>query len=399
MESKMSKFLVLCFSLMCILSLTSTPKTTASPTPVISVVPARNAFTTDTTTVGDTFTVNITTSGWEDPGLYSYELKLFFDPELLSAIEAVYPPGHFVPPPNFEVPIEINAEAGYVLFGVTKLGEVPGSTGSGVLATVTFEIAKAPPPDLSCDLELGDVILLDPDGNEYTDFILEHGYYEFTLPKAPVYMKVSPETIGAATAGQIVRVDITINDLRTEDKFTAVEWKLRYDPEFLELVDAAEGNFLKSEAEEAGPEYGTAFHCVSDPGTNFVRCFSLYYRDPWPPEIFPEGSGVLATVTFNATVMPENLTSITLELYDVVMLDVDGNPIRYSYVESGEYIAPAEPGDLNYDMIINIQDLYIFGKAFGSHPGHPRWDSRADLNGDGKVNIIDGTIIAKSFHT
>jgi hypothetical protein len=279
---------------------------------------------------------------------------------------------------------------------------VPGSTGSGVLGTITFKIIKAPPPALSCNLELKDMILLDPAGNEASAEV-EHGYYEFTPPKTPVYLKVTPEIIGAATVGAKVRVDITINKLRAEDKLVALEWKLEFDDKLLEVSNATEGNFLRSEAEEAaaetGKEYGTAFYWVHDEGKNFTISFNLYWESEGKWEVFPEGSGTLATITFKTIHMPEELKSTDLTVKDVVMLDVNGNEISYDRVESGKYMAPTEPGDLNYDKKINILDLYIFGAAFGSYPGHPRWDARADLNGDGKVNILDGVIIAKAFHT
>jgi hypothetical protein len=175
------------FILLLIIGSTAVLKTYAPPElPKIYVSPKDNRFSTETTVIGDTFTINISTSGWEAPGLYSYELKLYYNNTMLNATEAAYPAGHFLSGSNFEVPIEINREAGYVLFGVSKLGDVPGSTGSGVLTTVTFEIIKAPPPALSCDLELKDIIFLDPDGNDVTEYDVEHGYFEFSPPKPPI---------------------------------------------------------------------------------------------------------------------------------------------------------------------------------------------------------------------
>jgi hypothetical protein len=404
MKPKNCKLLAVIIALVCILPLASLPNTIATPArPKLSVQPTRNVFSTDVTKIGGTFSINIVTSGWEAPGLYSYELKLYFDPTLLEAIEAKYPAGHFLPAPNFEVPPEMNNEKGYVLFGVTKLGDVPGSTGSGTLATVTFKIIKAPPPALSCNLEIKDIILLDPAGNTITEYDVEHGYYEFSLPKAPVYLKVTPEIVGAAKVGSRVTVFITINSLRAVEKLVAIQWKLRFDPSLLEVVEVTEGNFLKSEAEKAktqtGEEYGTAFDWKWDTGTDYVLSFTLYYKMPWPPTVFPEGSGTLAILTFNAIQMPTELTRTDLVLFDVIMVDVEGNEIIYNRVENGVYIAPIELADLNMDMKVNIQDLYIFGIAFGSYPGHPRWDPRADINSDGKVNILDGVIIAKAFHT
>jgi parallel beta-helix repeat protein len=54
-------------------------------------------------------------------------------------------------------------------------------------------------------------------------------------------------------------------------------------------------------------------------------------------------------------------------------------------------------GDLNNDGVVNILDISIFGKAYGSYPGHSRWNPTADLDGNGVINILDGVIIAKNF--
>ena len=53
------------------------------------------------------------------------------------------------------------------------------------------------------------------------------------------------------------------------------------------------------------------------------------------------------------------------------------------------------PEDLNNDGVVNMDDLFIATLAFGSYPGHPRWNSTADLNQDGKVGMIDIGMIAK----
>ena len=375
--------------------------TRAQEGPKIFVYPENNLFSTETTVVGDTFTVSVNTTGWVAPGPYGYEFKVFYDPTLLTIVDAEYPDGHFFADvSSFEVDPII--EANYVTFASIITEDLPeGVTGSGVFSQVTFEIIQAPPPDLSCDLEIGDLDFLDYDGNSLLVEIVS-GYYAFTLPKAPVHLEVTPPVVSAAEVDAQVTVDIAINELRAEDKLVALEWKLKFNASLLGVVDAIEGAFLKAEAEraadETGDNYGTEFGYQHDSGTDFVICFSLYYRLPWPPEVFPEGSGTLATITFKAIQMPEELTSTDLEFLDVTMLDVDGNEIKYSPVKNGVYMAPTELGDLNQDRKINIQDLYIFGKAFGSYPAHSRWDARADIDGDGKVGIIDGVVIAKAFH-
>jgi parallel beta-helix repeat protein len=54
-------------------------------------------------------------------------------------------------------------------------------------------------------------------------------------------------------------------------------------------------------------------------------------------------------------------------------------------------------GDINGDGKVDIQDLVLFIKAFGSYPTHPRWNIEADLNNDSKVDIKDLVLIIKHF--
>jgi len=70
---------------------------------------------------------------------------------------------------------------------------------------------------------------------------------------------------------------------------------------------------------------------------------------------------------------------------------------------TGEVIYPKYPWswaampDLNRDGIINIVDISMAAVAFGSEPGHPRWNPTCDVNGDGTVNIVDIAAIAVEF--
>lgn len=54
-------------------------------------------------------------------------------------------------------------------------------------------------------------------------------------------------------------------------------------------------------------------------------------------------------------------------------------------------------GDLNGDGKVDIKDLAIAAKAYGSSPGMPNWNPIADMNGDLKVDIKDLATIAKHY--
>jgi parallel beta-helix repeat protein len=54
-------------------------------------------------------------------------------------------------------------------------------------------------------------------------------------------------------------------------------------------------------------------------------------------------------------------------------------------------------GDVNGDGRVDMKDIAIVARSFGSTPGSPNWNPAADLNGDGKVNMKDIAIVARSF--
>jgi len=54
-------------------------------------------------------------------------------------------------------------------------------------------------------------------------------------------------------------------------------------------------------------------------------------------------------------------------------------------------------GDLNGDGNVRVDDVLLVASAFGSQPGHPRWNPDADVNGDGKVRVDDVLLVARNF--
>lgn len=54
-------------------------------------------------------------------------------------------------------------------------------------------------------------------------------------------------------------------------------------------------------------------------------------------------------------------------------------------------------GDVNGDGKVDMQDVILVLDAFGSYPGHPRWNPSCDLNTDLKVDMADLTIVLNNF--
>jgi len=53
--------------------------------------------------------------------------------------------------------------------------------------------------------------------------------------------------------------------------------------------------------------------------------------------------------------------------------------------------------DLNIDGRVDILDISIAAKAYGSYVGHPRWNEAADVDKNGSINIIDISLVAKDY--
>ncbi|MEM2912598.1 MAG: CARDB domain-containing protein, partial [Candidatus Bathyarchaeia archaeon] len=51
--------------------------------------------------------------------------------------------------------------------------------------------------------------------------------------------------------------------------------------------------------------------------------------------------------------------------------------------------------DVNGDGKIDLKDIALVARAFGTRDGNPKWDPRCDINGDGKVDIRDLLLVAR----
>ena len=54
-------------------------------------------------------------------------------------------------------------------------------------------------------------------------------------------------------------------------------------------------------------------------------------------------------------------------------------------------------GDLDRNWVVDMRDLGILARAFGSYPNSANWNPDADLNGDGFVDIRDAGILLRHF--
>jgi len=181
----------------------------------IYVDPKDNEFSTGATSIGSNFTVSIKSAGWTPPGVFGYELKLYYNNTLLEAVVAKIPNDAWInlsdtidfgPKPPF-----INHQKGFILSAATLLGEQPGRSGGGILFTVTFKIIKTPPKggNLSGTLELTDIIMLNPNGEVIPpdQYDIVNGNYLFSDMDGCIYIRpdgsIDPSTAPILRAGDV----------------------------------------------------------------------------------------------------------------------------------------------------------------------------------------------------
>jgi hypothetical protein len=113
----------------------------------------------------------------------------------------------------------------------------------------------------------------------------------------------------------------------------------------------------------------------------------------------------MAVLTAGASHTAEFTWNETLEGGDYVMSGVVFPVSGFAYDDAPENNIDVDGtvtvlvlvGDINDDAKVDIRDIGAAAKAFGSYPGHDRWNSDADIDGNDKIDIRDIAKIAKDF--
>jgi len=94
---------------------------------------------------------------------------------------------------------------------------------------------------------------------------------------------------------------------------------------------------------------------------------------------------------------PANYTITQEGIVDIITLEVKSQ-IFSPMIEDLLLTFNVEPWyDLDGDGKVDIKDIAIASKAFGSYPDHPRWNPIADINQDNQIDIRDLACIAANF--
>ena len=147
---------------------------------------------------GDTFTINCSVSDVVD--LYTWQVKLFFDPAVLNCTGAWYPSDHvFAGMTMIPVVPIIDNVAGHILYGCSLMGAAAGFEGSGTLCQIEFKVKSIGESGLDYSEPYGeDTYLLNSDLDEISAEV-ENGYFN-NIPAPPLeYTLTITCTVGGTT--------------------------------------------------------------------------------------------------------------------------------------------------------------------------------------------------------
>ena len=190
------------------------------------------------------------------------------------------------------------------------------------------------------------------------------------LPALIPTLTVAPSYYLATHAGETFNVTIRIQNLSAASRAVGFQFRLSYNDTLLEVVNVAEGSFLRQFNQTASPPY-TFFVYYIEPETQYPNGTVIpphvvvgillmpNSTGDWPGP-FPEGNGTLASITFNVTA--ESAGSCILHLFDTIILNDEGEEIDHNVIDGLFEFKPA-PLVINATVDVNPQALNLRSKG------------------------------------
>jgi|GEM_PF-6025874 len=263
--------------------------------------------------VGQTFTVQVQVNDVID--LYSYQVYLSFDTTYLEFQNAS--PGGFLGSGTFffyQTDTIVN-EREYFWVVETKLGAVPGSSGSGILTNIEF-LAKTLTPPEGTEIRMedsGQTILLDSYGN-FIPCSISSGICTVNVVLQVTNLSASPDTI-TVEVGDSFALDFNISNVTG---LFSYQEKFFYDPSLLKVTNCIPGPFLSENG-----QYQTFFISGGDTAAGWFT----FAETRLGTNLGASGSGTLATCSLYAKTAGE--TPITIDTSST-LYDINGQEISYT---------------------------------------------------------------------
>jgi len=321
---------------------TTAPVTVYTPISEVKIDPSVKNV-----TRGEIFEVNVTVTDVVD--LYLWIFSIRWDSSVLNITNIAEGPFLQQGGPTTFMWAEINYAGGYVREATcTLLGPIPGVSGSGTIAIITFEALT----EGASPLDLYDVVLLDSLGNAIPINVVD-GEVNVAPPLDLILQNIELPYSEAKLYANVTSYPISVTIINDG------------------TVDAGAFN-------------------VS---------FSAYWEDGMITEYWNktrvQNLGAGSTIILQFYFMPQHIGNYTI----TINVDCD-NDIHPELDETNNtqqiLIFATIAGDIDTDGDVDYQDLFILARSYGSSPGGPPYHL-ADFNCDGEINYLDLFILARNY--
>jgi Dockerin type I domain len=215
-------------------------------------------------------------------------------------------------------------------------------------------------------------------------------------PGTSIFIQPTVSASASMIPGTNVTINVFINNVTNLD---AWEYKVKVDTGVLKAVGADVTPYWETQQAQSKGLYIIQVNATQ--GTAFVYWVSLRQPDGTIPSLTTTVPFQLGTATFQVlgTTQDTPFHIVTYQedpKFGTLLYDTSLNFIDYRSTD-GTFANLRAPWDINWDLKVNIVDLVLVARAFGTTPGSPGWNPLADIDGDGHVDITDLTIVAIHF--
>ena len=318
------------------------------------------------------------------PGLAGIEFNVSWDPSILNGVSMQDVIFNEVTPNQLGNIWKIKSvvTAGSVAYAYTFqdidaaiTGGYAPISGSHIVANITLKVVGIG----ECAMHFYVSNLGDPLASSIPHDTTDGFFNNIPPPPAPgpAPLSVDPIKISnpSLTTGTTFTVNINIADALN---LAELEFKLGYNVSALTAITVGGGGFIGS----ATPAI------VIDNTLGFVM-----FNVSLSPNA--DGSGTVAVIQFQ--VMADGVNKSPLHLYDVTLINGDGQTVPPLTTDGSFSNLQIIPGDINEDGVVDINDAILASHAFGSTPSDPDWNPAADLNEDRQIDIFDLIILVMNF--
>ena len=185
-------------------------------------------------------------------------------------------------------------------------------------------------------------------------------------------VSVTPEQISSPAVGEELHLNIQITGGKG---IAGYKLTIGFDPTALRYIDSTNGDYLPT----------AAFAASAITSGNGITLAATSTTGVAPAE-----NGTLATVKFEVV----EAKSSAIPLVDVTLFDSRATPLPVMTVDGTVVATLLLASDVNQDGKVDILDLTLVAQNFGT-PATA--NPRTDVNSDGDVNILDLVLVAQNF--